>query len=136
MVLIGPGLPWVDLDQFPFEKPQGTGAIVVPWEDKEVFFEPFTQTRYFMAQEFRRNLQAGTWWLAVYSPQGQGGKYTLAVGESERWGWRDLFAFPGMWFRTRWWYNPGQTIAMMLAGLGFISMVIWLLRKFYMHVYC
>ena len=127
LALIGSGLPLVD--SVPFDQPQGKGAIVLPWEDKKEFFEPFTQTRYYMAQEFRQNLPQGTWWLAVYNPQ-QGGKYTLAVGEREVWGWRDLFAFPGIWYRTRWWYNPGQTIAIIAAGLGLLGLVFWLIRSF------
>lgn len=127
VALIGAGLPSIE-SEVPFAVPQDTGAVTIPWQDKEIFFEPFTQTRYYMAQEFRKHLEAGTWYLAVYHPQGDGGKYTLAVGEREDWAWQDIFAFPGMWFRTRWWYSPGQTIAILAIGVGLLGLV-WFIKR-------
>jgi len=121
LALIGPDLPQPQED-LPVEVPRGYGAVLIPWEDKEVFFEPFTQTRYYMAKEVRRPLSQGNWQLAVYHPEGQGGKYTLAVGEKERWSWKDIFLFQAMWFKTRWWYSPGQTIALITAGLAGVAL--------------
>lgn len=129
VALIGPGLPSAPNQELPFTIPQGSGAIVLPWQQKQVFFEPFTQTRYYMAEEMRRNLSPGTWRLAVYHPQNQGGKYTLTVGEREEWSWKDILSFPVMWFKTRWWYSPGQTIAIMLAGITLLALVIWFIRR-------
>ena len=126
LALIGPGLP---TEEVPFALPSDTGAIILPWEDKEVSFEPFPQTRYYMAQEFRRSLPAGTWNLAVYQPEGKGGKYTLSVGEKEQWKIKDILAFPAMWLRTRWWYSPGQTIAIILAAPAVAALLVWLLLR-------
>ncbi len=128
LALIGPGLP-VPAAEIPFALPPNTGALILPWEDKEVFFEPFTQTRYYMARELRRSLPAGTWTLAVYQPEGKGGKYTLAAGEKEQWGVQDILAFPAIWFRTRWWYSPGQTIAIILAAPALAALLSWLLLR-------
>lgn len=129
LALIGPGLP-APAAEIPFALPPNTGVLILPWEDKEVFFEPFTQTRYYMARELRRALTAGTWQLAVYQPEGKGGKYTLAVGEKEQWRIKDIFAFPAIWFRTRWWYSPGQTIAIILAAPALAAFLVWLLLRF------
>ena len=128
LALIGPGLPAMAAE-IPFALPPNTGALILPWEDKEVFFEPFTQTRYYMARELRRVLPAGTWKLAVYQPEGKGGKYTLVVGEKEQWGIKDILSFPAMWFRTRWWYSPGQTIAIILAAPALVALLVWLLLR-------
>jgi len=129
MALIGPDLPGLSATDYPFDIPAESGAVILPWQEKEVFFEPFTQTRYYMAQELRRAVPEGKWWLAVYHDEGKEGKYTLAVGEKEEWGLKDIIAFPSMWFNTRWWYSPGQTIALILAGLGIMMTIIWLIYK-------
>ncbi|HOC05913.1 MAG TPA: LPXTG cell wall anchor domain-containing protein [Bacillota bacterium] len=34
-----------------------------------------------------------------------------------------------MWFRTRWWYSPGQTIAIILGVLALIALLAWLLAR-------
>lgn len=130
LVLIGPGLA-PEEPGIPVEVPPGMGAMVLPWQEKELFFEPFTQTRYHMAEELRTDLGQGKYFLAIFEPQGQGGKYTLAVGEEERWSWRDIFAFPGIWLRTRWWYSPGQTMAIILAAAAVLALAIYLfIRKY------
>lgn len=128
LALLGPGLPTPDAD-LPLEVPPGFGAVIMEWEDKEIFFEPFTQTRYYMAREQRHPLAEGEWQLAVFHDQGQGGKYTLTVGEKEHWGWKDILRFPGMWFRTRWWYSPGQTVAIILALAVLLAICVRLLMR-------
>lgn len=128
IALIGPGLQEPQ-GEIPFTLPQGSGALIFPWEDKEVFFEPFTQTRYYMAKEVRRSLPGGTWYVAIFQPQGKAGKYTLTVGEKDRWGVKEILSFPLMWFRTRWWYSPGQIIAIILGALALIALLTWLLAR-------
>lgn len=130
LVLIGPGLDPAD-PGVPVEIPPGMGAVVLPWQEKELFFEPFTQTRYHMAEELRTDLAQRKFLLAIFEPQGKGGKYTLAVGEEERWSWRDIFAFPGIWLRTRWWYSPGQTAAIILAAAAALALATYLLIRKY-----
>lgn len=124
LALIGPGLPFPEIQPEKIQIPSGMGAVTLPWQDKEVFFEPFTQTRYRMAQELRLDLPGNTYWLAVYQPGDGGGKYTLAVGEEEQWGIRDVFSFPGMWFRTRWWFSPGQTLLIIGGAAGVLAALI------------
>lgn len=129
LALIGPGLPQAKVDM-PLEVPAGFGAVIMDWEDKEIFFEPFTQTRYYKAREHRHSLAEGEWQLAVFHRQGQGGKYTLTVGEKEQWSWKDIFRFPGMWFKTRWWYSPAQTVLIILAVLILLVICARLLVRF------
>lgn len=128
VALIGPGLPEPDGD-VPFTIPQDSGALIFPWEDKEVFFEPFSQTRYYMAKEIRRSLPSGNWYVAVYHPEGKVGRYTLTIGEKDRWGVKEVLSFPAMWFRTRWWYSPGQTIAIILGVAALIALLTWLVKR-------
>lgn len=129
LALLGPGLPPVE-GNLPLAVPTGWGAVIMDWEDKGTFFEPFTQTRYYMAREQRRSLPQGEWQLAVFHPRGKGGRYTLTLGEEEQWSWKDIFRFQGMWLRTRWWYSPSQTVVIILAGLGLVSLAIWLAVRY------
>ncbi|MBM3295914.1 MAG: hypothetical protein FJY82_15575 [Candidatus Aminicenantes bacterium] len=46
------------------------------------FFEPFAGDRYFMGPEEDRDIEAGTYWIRVTSPD-NAGKYVLAVGKKE-----------------------------------------------------
>jgi len=46
------------------------------------FFEPFAGDRYFMGPEWEREVEAGTYWIRVTSPD-NAGKYVLAVGKKE-----------------------------------------------------
>lgn len=67
--------------------PPGVGALVVwgpPAGTPPTFFEPFTRTSYWTRQNQQVTLPAnGTYYLAVFHPQGQTGKYVLSVGEQE-----------------------------------------------------
>ncbi|MTI95856.1 MAG: hypothetical protein FH749_10295 [Firmicutes bacterium] len=127
--LVGPGLGEAPPD-FPGAVFQGHGVeVFLPTQIQRTFFEPFTQTRYWIRQEQRITLGPGDYYLLVYNPEAEGGRYTLAVGEEEAWTWRDLLAFPQLWLRVRWWYNPFQTVAI-LVGLGIIiGLVIRLLLR-------
>lgn len=129
LALLGPGLPPAR-GELPLAIPEGSGAVIMDWEDKGIFFEPFTQTRYDMARELRRSLPGGEWQLAVFHPQGHGGRYTLTLGEEERWSLKDIIRFPNMWLRTRWWYNPLQTVAILVAGLFLMALAIRLAVRF------
>lgn len=103
-------------DSISVELPYEHGAVLVPPEDAhEEFFEPFTQTQYLLCQNARKQLLPGVYYLAVFHPDDDTGKYSLTVGEREVWGWRDLLRFPGIWLRVRLWYNTGQTISLLIS---------------------
>lgn len=120
LTLLGTGLP--DADGLPLTIPPGMGAISLETGDFiDSHFEPFTQTRYLLGPELRERLAPGSYYLAVWHPEGQPGRYALAVGEEEVWTWRDIVKFPGMWFRARWWYSPGQTVAVLALAVAFLA---------------
>lgn len=84
VALLGPGLPGADLPS-KVSPPPGTGALVLaPPEKATTFFEPFSRTRYWRRQEATVTLPAdGTYYLAVYHPAGEVGRYVLSVGSKE-----------------------------------------------------
>jgi len=111
--LIGANLS--DDGPVPFEMPSEWGILLAPASDvQETFFEPFTQTSYLMRQEINRKLKEGIYYLVVYHTDNREGKYTLTVGEREVWEWRDLFRFPLIWMKVRMWYDPIQTVAIIV----------------------
>lgn len=113
----------------PFALPRGMGADVAAGAGAEDFFEPFTQTRYLLRQEYRRNLAGGSYYIAVYHPQGKQGKYALTVGEQEDWDWHDLLRFPLIWLRVRWWYSPAQTVAVIAVMAALAAALVWLIFR-------
>ncbi|MCA1552877.1 MAG: hypothetical protein LC737_00715, partial [Chloroflexi bacterium] len=47
--------------------------------------------------------QDGTYTVAVFNTRGEVGKYVLAIGEREQFGWRDLLDFPRTHATVREW---------------------------------
>lgn len=107
VVLLGPGLPGKAPADLPVELEPGEGALVLP-EPAEpgTFDEPFTRTQYWTYGEEKGQYPAdGTYRLVVYDPAGQGGRYTVALGDKEVWGARDLLSFPATLYRVRSWFT-------------------------------
>ena len=82
----------------------GEGVIIKRNQGQrtDVFFEPFTQTKYWEKQE--ATIQAptkGTYYLAVFSNQKEEGKYVLSIGRREEWGFYDLLRMPKIWWDVR-----------------------------------
>ncbi len=127
--LIGSGLPMQHSP--PFSLPKGKGALLVPaTEVQDQFFEPFTQTTYLLRQKVTRDLEPGFYYIAVFHPDDEEGKYSLTVGQREEWSWRDALEFPIIWFRVRIWYNPEQTYVLLAAALllGLVA-VYWFVAR-------
>jgi hypothetical protein len=91
---------------------QGSGkdAIILDYNRSalsSVFFEPFTQTSYLVRQELVINHlpSSGTYELIVFDASRgneDGGKYVLAVGETESFSIIDFFTtLPAAWFETK-----------------------------------
>lgn len=106
------------------------GRQVEGLSDGEVYFEPFTQTRYWKKQVLRLNLPAaGMYQVQVFDREGAVGRYALVVGEKEKFAVTDLFTLPYIWLRVRLWYNPLTTALILLAILLFFSFVVYLIRR-------
>ncbi|MGB8955275.1 MAG: LPXTG cell wall anchor domain-containing protein [Tumebacillaceae bacterium] len=130
-VLFGPGLPTSnEPPHYPLALPEGLGrAILLPAGEKDDFYEPFTQTTMVQRQYISRQLPPGTYYLAVYSPAGQTGKYVLATGEREQFGFADWLLFPLTWLKVRLWYDATQTWLILAGIAAAIAGAIWYWRN-------
>lgn len=94
VVLLGPGLPEVEL---PFGIPEGLGGKVINTDDvtePRFFHERFTDTRSWILKEVDVSLPAsGRYFLVAYHPTGEPGKVWVSVGKLERFGLGDLLQF-------------------------------------------
>jgi hypothetical protein len=94
LVLLGPGLPALDLPES-ISAPAGAGALILepPPGPAPTFYEPFSRTSYWERQEQRVAMPAdGRFVVAVWHPDAEVGRYTFVIGDKERLG-GDL-AFP------------------------------------------
>lgn len=147
LALTGPGLAPLNLDNLPFENDltpgvfpslansnlvlaglhTGTlGGIIAPTVRSEDFFEPFTQTNYWGRQTLELNLpETGTYYLIVWNPNGQPGKYVMDTGTQEVFGPSDLFLFPKWWIDTHIYFEHtpyllGGAVVMLVGLLGIV----------------
>jgi len=118
VALFGPGLPLADPAAVPFEYPDGVGAVLFNSQPGADFFEPFTQTNYWGRQRFDLTLpETGTYYLAVWNPAGQTGKYVMDTGRAEVFGPGDIFNFPIWWVRVHLFFGHGPYLAGLAAAL-------------------
>jgi hypothetical protein len=85
IALVGPGLPANQLPEW-VRRPAEGGALIMPPTPGRAptYYEPFGKRSYWRRQQARITLPAdGTYFVAVYSPKGAVGRYTLSVGEKE-----------------------------------------------------
>ncbi len=130
--LFGPGLPPPTSDQLfglPFTVPPETGLVLseqpinlnVSPDPLVNYNEPFTQSNYGEGQEILREIaQDGAYYLVVFSRIGQGGKYTLQVGDKPEAGLKETLGFPVLWSRTHLWFGDWVTPVLAWLGLGLI----------------
>lgn len=127
IALIGKGL--YEKDKVPFEIPKDVGVIVFPPSPYQYFYEKFTQTSYYQGQTIRGQIPAdGDYYVAVYSAD-NGGKYTLAIGEEEKFSIRDIVSFPYIYFRVKYFFNPIKTIFISIGVILIIMGVVWFKKK-------
>jgi hypothetical protein len=109
--LFGPGLPTTNTPpSFPISIPEEQGrAFFLPTGEEDELFEPFTQTTLLQRQYVSHTLQSGIYYLAVWDPMGQSGKYVLATGEKEQFRLTDWLSLPLIWYKVRMWYDASQT---------------------------
>lgn len=129
LALFGPGLPKPDEVQtyeIPFNLPQNEGLVTSEQDQSNNvksndtlyshYDEPFTQSSYWVGQTLIRQLpQDGTYYLAVYSPQNQGGKYALETGNRDATSIKETLGFPVLWFRLKFWFDDALSAAMLVV---------------------
>lgn len=115
-------------DSVPFDIPQGYGVINVPYptDYTNEFYEKFTQTTYLKAQSINGIIEKdGKYIIGVYSTT-KGGKYTLAIGKKEDFGFKDILTFPYIYFKVKYFFNPVITLlclaTVILVILGFYTL--------------
>jgi hypothetical protein len=95
LVLLGPGLPDVEL---PFAIPDGLGGVLLTTDDvaePEVFHEPFTGTDSWILGNLELTQpQMGLYYLVAYVPGGETGKLWVAPGRREVFGLGDILSLP------------------------------------------
>lgn len=134
LALIGPGLP-APTGATPFTPPSGGGVYIQPTANlgtADAFYEPFTQTNYWNRQTLQHSLPAsGTYYLAVYTGASAGvkiGKYVLAVGQREEFGFSDLLAFPGEYIHVRQFAEvgfPAWFWVALVVLLALVALIVW-----------
>jgi len=121
VALFGPGLPEADPNILPPDHPEDLGAMIYPSKVTDDFFEPFTQTKYWGRQEINLNLPSvGNYYLLVWQPDGQAGKYVLDTGRAEVFKPGDLFRFPVWWVRVHIFFGHGPWLALGSALILFV----------------
>lgn len=129
VALFGPDLPEAGPAMLPPDHPEGLGTLVFPSSVSADFFEPFTQTNYWGRQEIDLNLPAdGSYYLLVWHPDGQPGKYVLDTGRAEVFSIIDLFRFPVWWVRVQLFFEYGSRLAL-VGVLIVLSAVLLVMRK-------
>ena len=101
MVLLGPGMPEVDV---PFTIPAGYGGKVVTSENQDpfVFEEEFTGTTSWQFPPTRLDApETGRYYLVGYIPSGENGKFWIALGEEEVFGIGDIVSLPKTLIQVR-----------------------------------
>ncbi len=102
-----------------------THGVIIESNRSDVFYEPFTQTSYWGRQNLDLTLpETGRYYLVIWNPNGERGKYVLDSGKDEVFSPTDIFRFPIWWIETRAYF--GQTsslIAVLTVGVLLISLV-------------
>lgn len=139
VALIGPGFEddYTGFDNSSINsrfKLESEENIIIVRDDKDnpdIFFEPFTRTSYWRRQELSINApETGIYYLAVFSADNDQGKYTLAIGKKEVWGFQDLIKMPKIWWDTRIFVEK-ENSTYLITGLGVAITSILIFRLFY-----
>lgn len=124
--------------QVPFQLPEGYGAYVFPTEQETAreFYEPFTGTTSW--QFSGKNLtieEPGVYYVIGYAPNGEDGKFWVAIGKREEFSLSDILSLPSIVVKARLFHEvfPIGGIAMwafllVLVLLGFLlhRVFIWI----------
>ncbi len=123
LALFGPGLPQPDTTELfsvPFNLPANNGlvtSIADKAQDDQTdnalyskYDESYAQAKFWEGQTLLRQLpQSGTYYLVVFSPSNQTGKYALEVGDHDATGLKETLAFPVWWFGVHFWFGDTLT---------------------------
>ncbi len=129
LALFGPGLPkppTSELQNLPFNLPSDFGLVLSQDDPNDKQERPhvdegYTQSGYWEGQRIGRDLpQDGTYYLALFDPAKQGGKYALFIGDRNEVGPAQIISFPLLWLRLRFWFGQALVVVLLvvvIAGL-------------------
>lgn len=132
MVLLGPGLPTADV---PFDIPDGYGGQLFSSEAQEpvIFEEEFTGTTSWQFPSIRLDApESGRYYLVGYIPNGDNGKFWMALGEEEDFGFEDILTLPTTLIKVRLFHEVfpiggilgWALLFILLAVFGFLVLVL------------
>lgn len=131
LVLLGPGLPNIDL---PFEVPRGLGGVLLESVDNPEFFdEPFTGTQSWILRESDRLApENGQYYIVAYDPEGGAGKLWVAIGRAEQFGFEDIVSFADIIDEVRAFHEVSDVPMPLLTRILYIvSRIIAVLLEFF-----
>ncbi|HBU48998.1 MAG TPA: hypothetical protein DEB46_11875 [Myxococcales bacterium] len=90
----------------PFTPPEGYGVDALELdEERQEFFEPFTQTESWILLERKVQVPAGVGYVAAWHPEGRTGKLWVAVGDVEEFGEQDWADIDSWYYNTRYFHE-------------------------------
>ncbi|HMA60669.1 MAG TPA: hypothetical protein VKN64_10270 [Halanaerobiales bacterium] len=124
--LIGPGLPKeYEVENVTLDIDEEEGVIVKRYraETLEIFFEPFTQTSYYVKQTLTKKAPTdGTYYLAVFDENKEKGKYVFAIGRKEKWKANEIIKLPKTWWDTRMFMEKEKSTYAITIGIGVVGL--------------
>ena len=131
MALLGPGMP--ELENVPFEVPAGYGGVVYSMVgvEPEVFNEEFTGTESWQFPAETPTVETGgKYYLVGYLPEAESGKFWVAVGTLERFGFGDIVKLPKTLRDVRSFHEVGPVGGLlfwaMVIGAMLLAILVWL----------
>lgn len=118
-------------ETLPFSVPEGWGYMAFNESiGGDEYFEPLTQTYYIRRQRVQLLAPAtGEYYISVYSPENKAGKYSLVIGQMEKFQLMDVISFPYIWFKIKYWFNPVKAVSTLIVLLVAILGIIYYIRR-------
>ncbi len=116
LAVMGPGIEVNESTPDFVEQPPDVGVKVIEGELGEREYEPFTPGSYYHPARYDEEIdESGTYHVVVYTEEGTGGKYGLAVGYQETWGPIEWVRLPLDVINIRLW--EGQSLWLIFAPM-------------------
>lgn len=126
IALIGPGLPKeYEIENIKLDIDKNEGIIVKRYTDQtlETYYEPFTQTKYYVKQTLTKKAPAsGTYYLVVFNEKNEVGKYVFAIGHKEKWKTSEIIKLPKTWWATRIFMEKEKSTYAITVGVGIVGL--------------
>lgn len=125
LIIMGQDIPTADSIPSYIEIPEGFGvSLVEPSKSEKPEYEPFTPASYYYLIDIDETIsEEGTYYLAIFSPNFEEGKYGIAIGYKEEFTLSEWLLIPFDVISIHEW--EGQSLLLILAPL-LLSLVLGL----------